>query len=71
MASPKKKQQPQEVDNPDLIPGPSSEEIVAGTLLELLEEQGLQPFDLVSSRPGASIPNLAIPNWFRKLSASI
>lgn len=64
--------QPQEpkIQEPE-YDGPSGEELTAGALLEMLKKEGMQPFDLVSSRPGKSSHAPEIPKWFLNASDSI
>ena len=67
---PNPKGQPQTPD-PDQFPSPSGEEIVAGALAEMLEQQGIDPSSRASSPLEPSTHEQEIPAWFQKLSDSI
>ena len=50
------------------LPSPSVSDILAGAVLEMIEEQGLDPFGPASSPHERSTPRPQIPGWFRNLS---
>ena len=57
--------------DPTQYPSPSGEEIMTGSLAEMIEELGENLLGPASLPPGLNTLSEAIPDWFLKLSEDI